>query len=137
MCLVAQRKGMVIKMKTSFKASKRGIAAILTLCILLSFGVTCVYAASVLPEENTVAAERTAQELVPVMTRGCSYPTLDQYLYQNASIYGFSVNDIKYGHDIQLSNGYYYHAGQYGSKLQCFIYNSSGDCVAFSTLSSM
>ncbi len=40
-------------------------------------------------------------------------------------MYGFSVNDIKYGHDIQLSNGYYYHAGQYGNKLQCFIYNSS------------
>ena len=137
-------------MKNIFKISQCGIAALLTLCILLGIAGISVHAtagaeetaavteeAKVITEDNATETEEKAQELVPVMTRGCSYPTLDQYLYQNASIYGFSVNDIKYGHDIQLSNGYYYHAGQYGTKLQCFIYDPSGECVAFSTLSSM
>lgn len=25
--------------------------------------------------------------------------------------------------------GYYYHAGQYGSRLMCFIYDPNGNCV--------
>ena len=66
------------KMKNLFKTSKRSIAAILTLCILLGIAGTCVYAASVMPEENTVvtekttvSAEETTQELVPVMANQC------------------------------------------------------------------
>ena len=65
-------------MKNIFKTSKRSIAAILTLCILLGIAGTCIYAASVMPEENKVAteqtivaAEETTQELVPVMATRC------------------------------------------------------------------
>ena len=57
-------------MKNIFKNSKRGIAAILTLCILLGIAGTCVYAASI-PEENTAHTEETTQELMPMMARGC------------------------------------------------------------------
>ena len=58
-------------MKKLFKTSKRSIAAILTLCILLGIAGTCVYAASVIPEENITVTEETTRELVPVMARGC------------------------------------------------------------------
>ena len=87
-------------------------------------------------EESTVVTEETTPELIPMMANRCSYPSLNQYLNQNASIYGYSVNDVTYGSNISLSNGYYYHAGQYGSNLQCFIFDSSGNCVA-SSLSAM
>ena len=66
-------------MKNIFKNSKRGIAAILTLCILLGIAGTCVYAASI-PEENTVHTEETAQELMPMMARGCGYNLPDDFL---------------------------------------------------------
>ena len=59
------------KMKNIFKTSKRSIAAILTLCILLGIAGTCVYAVSAMPEENPTATEKTIQELVPVMASGC------------------------------------------------------------------
>lgn len=59
-------------MKNLFKTSKRSIAAIMTLCILLGIAGTCVYAASVMPEENTVVTEETTHELVPVMARACT-----------------------------------------------------------------
>lgn len=88
-------------------------------------------------EESTVVTEETTPELIPMMANRCSYPSLNQYLNQNASIYGYSVNEVTYGSNISLSNGYYYHAGQYGSNLQCFIYDSSGNCVASSYLSAM
>jgi len=48
-------------------------AAILTLCILLGIAGTCVYAASVVPEENTVVTEETTQEPVPVMASECCH----------------------------------------------------------------
>lgn len=88
-------------------------------------------------EESTVVTEETTPELIPMMANRCSYPSLNQYLNQNASIYGYSVNEVTYGSNISLSNGYYYHAGQYGSNLQCFIFDSSGNCVASSYLSAM
>ena len=65
-------------MKNIFKNSKRGIAAILTLCILICVAGTCVYAASI-PEENTAHTEETAQELMPIMARGCSNYDYDGY----------------------------------------------------------
>ena len=62
---------------------KRGITAILTLCLLLGiagFGVqTTAMAAetTATTEENAiVTAEETTQELVPMMARACG-PTLD------------------------------------------------------------
>lgn len=155
-----------------FTISKRGIIAILTLCILLCTTGIGVHAIS-MPEENiavteeitvvveettvatekttavaaeeitiateesTVVTEETTPELIPMMANRCSYPSLNQYLNQNASIYGYSVNEVTYGSNISLSNGYYYHAGQYGSNLQCFIFDSSGNCVASSYLSAM
>ena len=53
-------------MKNIFKTSKRSIAAILTLCILLGVTGTCVYAASVMSEEIT-------QEFMPMMARACAF----------------------------------------------------------------
>lgn len=64
-------------MKNLFKISKRRIAAILTLCILLGIAGTCVYAASAMPEENTAVTEKTTQELVPMMATRCG-PTYGQ-----------------------------------------------------------
>ena len=60
-------------MKNIFKTSKRSLAAILTLCILLGIAGTCVYAASVMPEDNPTAMEETTQELVPVMASECCH----------------------------------------------------------------
>lgn len=114
-------------MKNIINISKRGIATVLTLCILLGVAGTCVYAASAMSVENTVVTEGTTQELSPMMARGCS--SLESYLGQYSSQYGYVVNDVKYGSDIPLSNGYYYHAGQYGGSLMCFIYDSNGNCV--------
>jgi len=72
-------------MKNIFKTSKRSIAAILTLCILLGIAGTCVYATSVMPGENeavteeaTVVAEETTHELVPVMASECGYTSVNQ-----------------------------------------------------------
>ena len=66
-------------MKNIFKTGKRSIAAILTLCILLGIAGTCVYAASVMPEENPTATEETTPGLVPVMARGCGYGDLTSW----------------------------------------------------------
>ena len=60
--------------KNILKNSKRSIAAILTLCILIDIAGTCVYAASI-PEENTVPTEETIQELMPIMASECTIYT--------------------------------------------------------------
>lgn len=76
-------------MKKLFKISKRSIAAILTLCILLGVAGTCVYAASAMTEETAVteetteSAEETTQELVPVMASECC-----DHTYTNTSYSG-------------------------------------------------
>ena len=62
-------------MKNIFKTSKRSIAAILTLCILLGIAGACVYAASVMLEEITALTEienaTIEHELVPMMAMRC------------------------------------------------------------------
>ena len=75
-------------MKNIFKTSKRSIAAILTLCILLGIAGTCVYAASAMTEETVIVTEEPTQELVPVMARACGNdcPHLDK-------IFDHSEND--------------------------------------------
>ena len=84
-------------MKNIFKNSKRGIAAILTLCILLGIAGTCVYAASI-PEENTAHTEETAQELMPMMARGCYgtviYQGLLRYPMKNYASEGYLPYEI-------------------------------------------
>ena len=80
-------------MKSIFRNSKHGIAAVLTLCIILGIAGTCVNIAvmaeeptvatdettAVAAEEITIATEESAvesgetvPELVPKMARGCS-----------------------------------------------------------------
>jgi hypothetical protein len=73
------------KMEKIFEINKRGITVILTLCILLGIVGTCgnitaiaaettveTEATAVATEEiTTVVVEETAQELVPMMARGC------------------------------------------------------------------
>ena len=73
-------------MKNIFKNIKRGIVAILTLCILLGIVGTCVYATSML-EESTVVTEETTPELMPMMARGCS--SVPQSAY---SMYSYITN---------------------------------------------
>lgn len=97
-------------MKNIFKTSKRSIATILTLCILLCIAGTGVYAVSVMPEETTTTEdtstvnEETPQELVPMMasacdhthipgpviteTRTCSCGKTFVYQYQNCTVCG-------------------------------------------------
>ena len=65
-------------MENIFKGSNRVIATILTLGILLGFAGTYVYAVSEMPEANTVVTEEPAQELVPLMARGCGYTSVNQ-----------------------------------------------------------
>jgi hypothetical protein len=71
-------------MKNIFKASKCGIAALLTLCILLGIAGTCMNVAAmeeettVSTEEPTIATVDTTSELMPMMARGCS----DYYYYE-------------------------------------------------------
>ena len=71
-------------MENIFKTCKRGIAVILTLCILLGFTGTCVNVTAMAEEttvsieeiifateDSTVATEETTPELIPMMARGC------------------------------------------------------------------
>ena len=57
-------------MKKIFNNSKRGMAVILTLCILIGIAGTCVHAAVV--DETTQVADEPTQELMPMMANGCS-----------------------------------------------------------------
>lgn len=57
-------------MKNIFKNSKRSIAAILTMCILLSIAGTCVYAAVAEEHTNTVT-DGAEQEFIPMMGTRC------------------------------------------------------------------
>ena len=107
-------------MENIFKISKRGIIAILTLCMLLSIAgtglnVTAIAAATVeetvvateeiatvIVEESTISTENTTvvteestQELVPMMARGCG-------------------EENKY----KLTNGYYGDPGTSGGEMR-------------------
>lgn len=108
-------------MKNIFKTSKRGIAAILTLCILLGIAGTCVYAASVMPEETTAVTEETTQELVPVMARGCSVDagTLHE-LFDNL---GYTYEGV--GKNTVLNGGYSYTTGYSHNYINVYIYNGN------------
>ena len=59
-------------MEHIFKISKRGIIAILTLCMLFGIVGTCINAAAMAAEATVVAEEHT-QELVPMMASNCRY----------------------------------------------------------------
>ena len=56
-------------MKKIFNSSKRGIAVILTMCILIGIAGTCVHAAVV--DETTQVSDEPTQELMPMMASGC------------------------------------------------------------------
>ena len=68
-------------MENIFKTSKRGVIAIVILCILLGIAGTCVNVTATaeentatvekMPEETTTVNEETPQELVPVMAQRC------------------------------------------------------------------
>ena len=109
-------------MKNIFKTSKCAIIAILTFCLLFCISGTQVFAAIVEATEDTPAAiEDTAEELMPMMARSCIHPGLSAYLNANAKEFKFIVNEVRYGHDIPLSDGYYYHAGQFGGSVKCCV----------------
>ena len=57
-------------MKKIFNNSKRGIAVILTLCILIGIAGTCVHAAVV--DETTQVTDEPTQELMPMMASRCN-----------------------------------------------------------------
>lgn len=114
------------------KKTKKIISLLLTIQIL--FACTLVPSAMATDSviELSVIGSESSEELSPMMARGCS--SLERYLNQYSSQYGYVVNEIKYGSDVQLSNGYYYHAGQYGGSLMCFIYDSDKNCVQSSKI---
>jgi hypothetical protein len=92
LCLAAQQKGMVIKMKNIFTASKCGIAMLLALCILLGIAGTGVHATA-MTAESTVVTDENTQELVPVMAKMCyDCHTVDDCMRDISSIYGFSYS---------------------------------------------
>ena len=70
-------------MKKIFNSSKRGIAVILTLCILIGIAGTCVHAAVV--DETTQVTDEPTQELMPRMATRCgsSNDPLEQYFGAN------------------------------------------------------
>ena len=86
-------------MKNIFKISKRGIIAILTLCILLGNAGTCINVAAMAAEttasveETAVATDKTTQELMPMMARMCyDYNTVDDCMRDISSTYGFDYS---------------------------------------------
>ena len=75
-----------ISMKNFFKNSKRSIAAIVTLCILL--GITGIGAyATAMSEETTIVTEGNIQELAPMMARACG--SVPQSAY---AMYSYIIN---------------------------------------------
>ena len=112
MGITTQKKKKGQKMKKIFNNSKRGISAILTLCILLGIAGTCLNVTA-MAEENTeetavateeittvvveestiftekpiVATEETTPELMPMMARGCN--SVPQSAY---SMYSYITN---------------------------------------------
>jgi len=104
-------------MKNLLKTGKRGIAAILTLCILLGIAGTCVYAASVMSEEittvteeTTVAAEEITPELVPVMARGCTGTYIPSSWSIDESYRGSSIDHVLYTHGWTLRGNLIYNS---------------------------
>jgi hypothetical protein len=95
-------------MKNLFKTGKRGIAAILTLCILLGIAGTCVYAASAMPEETTSVTEGTTQELVPVLARGCTGTYIPGSWSIDESYRGSSIDYVLYTNGWTLSGNLIY-----------------------------
>lgn len=118
--------------KTLKQVSAAFVLPFLVLCFLLSIGDTRAYAVAaeetmVITEENIEAAENATQELVPMRAPGCNNPTtLAGWMNVYSSKYGFTYNNTGLGHDIPLSNGYYYHAIAQTNNYVLFIYNSSG-----------
>ena len=120
-------------MKNIFKTNKRGIIAILALCMLLNTIGICVHA-DTMPEENSAVTEETtvvveetvvateepiivteenvvvtnenAQELIPMMARGCGYDynTVIDCMRDISSTYGFTYSPI--GNGYTCSGGY-------------------------------
>ncbi len=85
-------------MENIFKISKRGIIAILTLCILLGIVGTCV-TVTAMAEETTVAADETTQELVPMMASMCYYyNTVGDCMHDISSTYGFTYTESGNGY---------------------------------------
>ena len=116
-------------MKNIFMTSKRGIAAILILCILFSFTATNVFATSTI-EADTVLAEETMPELVPMMTDECDdendYSQYNGLMYNstNAALskIGFSYSGS--GRNVVLSDpSLYISFHQCGKDLCVFIDN--------------
>lgn len=97
-------------MRSIIKTSKRGVIAILTLCMFLGIAGTCVNVAAmaekntIATEEKTAVTEETTPELMPMMARGCP-SGLGNFLNKYASEYNYEVGEIRYGHDIPLSGG--------------------------------
>ena len=120
-------------MKNVIKTNKRGIIVILTLCMLLNTIGICAYATAIpednmaTPEDTTVVVEETvvateepiivteenvvvtnenAQELIPMMARGCGYDynTVIDCMRDISSTYGFTYSPI--GNGYTCSGGY-------------------------------
>ena len=126
-------------MKNIFKISKCGIAALLTLCILLGIAGISVHAtagaeettavteeAKVATEDNTVSTEETTQELMPTMARGCTdYDTFHDLLDAQLIGYEGKANHTK------LETGYSYEYTKSGSYWSIYLEGPNGPIGTF------
>ena len=99
-------------MKKIFNNSKRGMAVILTLCILIGIAGTCVHAAVV--DETTQVAHEPTQELMPMITRACDeneYSTRTWDSLDAAKEYygsNWEYKSCNYTHTNGVTYNYYY-----------------------------
>jgi hypothetical protein len=149
------------KMENIFKICKRGIIAILTLCILLGIAgaglnVTAMAAettatveetavateeittvvveeSTISTEEPTVATEENTQELVPMMARGCyDYNTVGDCMSDISSIYGFDYSSNGTGYSC---SGNYSVAINNSHNYLNVILSYNGSCIGIYTCS--
>ncbi len=148
-------------MKNMINISKRGITAILTLCILLGIAGTClnvtamvedtavateetavateetttvvVEETTISTEEPTVATGETVPELMPMMAKMCyDYNTVDDCMRDISTTYGF---------DYSLSGNSYTCSGNYSVSINNshnylnVILSYNGSCIAMYTCS--
>jgi len=119
-------------MKNIFKTSKRGIAAILTLCILLGIAGTCVYAVSAVSftegNETGIITEKFLDcdnELQPMAASSC--PTNYDLYYPDGRIHANVHFDHSHGGMQPHVHVYTWHQGPNG------YWNCSKSCVEYNS----
>ena len=74
-------------------------------------------------------SEEDDEELMPMAAAAGCYNDLTSLMNDQSSNWGFTYNGTGPGSNMELSNGYYYHATYQHNEYAVFIYNSSNNCV--------